>query len=95
MRTKKNPRDKMIAKQLSDAEITGLLTKVGQLIKEKRSAAGTLEDVSYEIRLSRSALARYEKGGDMQLSNLFKVLYGLNIEFEDFFIELRKALKKR
>jgi predicted transcriptional regulator len=94
MRKKKNPRIKIIARQLSDNELAVILKKIGELLKEKRVNAGSLEDVSYEIRISRSALARYEKGGDMQLSNFLKVIYGLNIDAEVFFSELRKSLKK-
>jgi len=94
MRKKKNPRDKIIAKQLSDNEIATILKRIGESLKEKRIKAGSLEDVSYEIRISRSALARYEKGGDMQLSNFLKVIYGLNIDADVFFSELKKSLRK-
>jgi predicted transcriptional regulator len=94
MRKKENPRDRITARQLSDNEIAVILRKVGELLKDKRTKVGSLEDVSYEIRISRSALARYERGGDMQLSNFLKVIYGLNIDEEAFFSELRKTFKK-
>jgi len=89
MRTKKKTDKRPIAKELPPGEIEKILKTVGKLIKESRQEKSSLEDFAYEINISRSALARYEAGGDMLLSSFLKVAYGLNIEPDDFF----KAIK--
>ena len=70
---------------MSSSELEKMLKKVGKLIKEARWERGSLEDFAYEINISRSAMARYESGGDMLLSSFLKVAYGLNIDPGDFF----------
>ena len=77
------------APELSHSEIEKTLKKVGKLIKTKRKGQTSLESFSYEINISRSAMARYEAGGDMLLSSFFKVLHGLGINQEDFFKEIK------
>jgi transcriptional regulator with XRE-family HTH domain len=89
MRTKKKADKRAIAKELPPAEIEKILKTVGKLIKESRQDRSSLEDFAYEINISRSALARYEGGGDMLLSSFLKVVHGLDIEPDDFF----KAIK--
>lgn len=74
MRTKKPHKP---APELSAAEIERALKKLGKLIKERRKKEGaSLEDFSYEIGVSRSALFRFEDGGDLMVSSFFKVLHG-------------------
>ncbi len=85
MRTKKRTEKHPVAKELSAADVEKILKKVGKLIKEVRQERSSLEDFAYEINISRSALARYESGGDMLLSSFLKVAYGLNIEPGIFF----------
>ena len=89
MRTKKKPGKRPIAKELPDGEIEKILKNIGKQIKESRQERSSLEDFAYEINISRSALARYEAGGDMLVSSFLKVVYGLDIEPEEFF----KAIK--
>jgi hypothetical protein len=74
-----------IAQELSAAETERLLNKIGKALKNKRQARTTLESFSYEINISRSAMTRYESGGDMYLSTFLKLLHGLDIKPEDFF----------
>ncbi|HEX9504084.1 MAG TPA: XRE family transcriptional regulator [Patescibacteria group bacterium] len=88
MRTKKKPGKRPIAKELPPGEIEKILQNIGKLIKESRQVRSSLEDFAYEINISRSALARYEAGGDMLLSSFLKVVYGLEIEPEAFFKKL-------
>ena len=74
-----------IAQELSAAETEKLLNKIGKALKNKRQARTTLESFSYEINVSRSAMTRYESGGDMYLSTFLKLLHGLDIKPEEFF----------
>jgi len=79
-----------IAQELSAAETEKLLIKIGKMLKNKRKARTTLESFSYEINISRSAMTRYESGGDMYLSTFLKLLHGLDIKPEEFFKDLLK-----
>jgi transcriptional regulator with XRE-family HTH domain len=90
MRTKKKPGQRPIAKELPAGEVEKILKNIGKLIKESRQERSSLEDFAYEINISRSALARYEAGGDMLLSSFLKVVYGLDIEPEEFFKLIKK-----
>jgi transcriptional regulator with XRE-family HTH domain len=85
MRTKKRTDKRPVAKELPAAEVEKILKKAGKLIKESRQERSSLEDFAYEINISRSALARYEAGGDMLLSSFLKVTYGLDVTPEEFF----------
>jgi len=89
MRNKLKTNKKKVAPELSPAEIEKTLKKVGKLIKTKRKDQTSLEAFSYEVNISRSAMARYETGGDMLLSSFLKVLYGLHISPDDFFKEIK------
>jgi transcriptional regulator with XRE-family HTH domain len=89
MKRKKRPADRPIAKKLSPSEIEKTLSKIGDLIKSKREARTTIEDFVYEIEIAKSAMSRYEKGRDMNLSTFLKVLYGLDVLPETFFKELK------
>ncbi|WP_205510838.1 hypothetical protein [Longitalea arenae] len=88
MRKRKPTGRRPIAQELSAAETEKMLNRIGKLLKNKRQARTTLESFSYEINISRSAMTRYEAGGDMYLSTFLKVLHGLDIKPEDFFKDL-------
>jgi transcriptional regulator with XRE-family HTH domain len=85
---KLKPSRRPIAQELSNAEIEKMLNKIGRMLKNKRKARTTLESFSYEINISRSAMTRYESGGDMYLSTFLKLLHGLDITPEDFFKDM-------
>jgi len=85
MRKLKPSARRPVAEELSAAEIDKMLHKIGKVLKNKRQARTTLESFSYEINISRSAMTRYEAGGDMYLSTFLKLLHGLDIKPEDFF----------
>jgi len=88
MRKKPKPRG-TVAKEMSRAEMDKYMSKIGKHIHSKRQAKSSQDTFAYEINMSRSALAGYEKGGDMYLSTFIKLLYGLDITPEDFFKELK------
>lgn len=72
-------------KQYENKEAT--LIKIGERMKEIRKAKGhgNYETFAYENELPRAQYGRYERGSDLKLSNLLKVLNGLDISLEDFF----------
>lgn len=65
------------------------LTKIGQRIKAIRVAQGytSYEQFAHDHGISRMQYWRYEKGEDLRMSSLLKVLKGLNISLADFFSE--------
>jgi transcriptional regulator with XRE-family HTH domain len=85
MRKRKPPAKRPIAEELSAAETEKMLNKIGKVLKNKRQVRTTLESFSYEINISRSAMTRYEAGGDMYLSTFLKLLHGLDVTPEEFF----------
>jgi transcriptional regulator with XRE-family HTH domain len=88
MRKRRATARRPIAQELSAAETEKMLNKIGKALKNKRQARTTLESFSYEINISRSAMTRYEAGGDMYLSTFLKLLHGLDIKPEEFFKDL-------
>jgi transcriptional regulator with XRE-family HTH domain len=85
---KLKPSRRPVAQELSATETEKMLLKIGKMLKNKRKARTTLESFSYEINISRSAMTRYEAGGDMYLSTFLKLLHGLDIKPEDFFKDI-------
>lgn len=88
MKRTKRPSTRPVAKELSPADAEKMLQKIGKAIKSRRQDRTTLESFSYEINVSRSAMTKYEAGGDMYLSTFLKLLHGLDIAPEDFFKRL-------
>jgi transcriptional regulator with XRE-family HTH domain len=88
MRKRRTSARRPVAQELSAAETEKMLNKIGKLLKNKRQVRTTLESFSYEINISRSAMTRYEAGGDMYLSTFLKLLHGLDIKPEDFFKDI-------
>jgi len=86
MRKKREKR--LVAKELSPAEIQKALKNIGKALKEIRKSRTTLEAFSYEINISRSQMSGYEKGKDMYLSTFLKLLHGLDVEVGEFFREV-------
>jgi len=85
---KKKPKDRPVAKEISTADLERILKKIGKVLHNNRKERTSLESFAYEINISRSAMTKYEAGGDMYLSTFLKLLYGLDIKPEDFFKEL-------
>lgn len=61
--------------------------KIGIRLKELRINAGysAAEKFAYENEIGRSQYANYEKGQDMKISSLLRVLQAHNMTLEDFF----------
>lgn len=70
-------------KQLSDTEIDQIFTRVGKALREKRKQMDiSLDDLAYESGVSRSTLTRMLDGEDVNVRNLLKVVYSLNLSID-------------
>jgi transcriptional regulator with XRE-family HTH domain len=61
--------------------------KIGNRIKQLRLKAGfsAAEKFAYENDISRAQYARYERGVDMQISSLLKILAAHGMTLQEFF----------
>ena len=61
--------------------------KIGNRIKQLRLKAGysSAEKFAYENDIARAQYSRYERGVDMQISSLLKVLAVHKMTLQDFF----------
>lgn len=66
-----------VAKQIA-ARIKSLRIKKGHT---------SYEDFAYENNISRSQFGKYERGADMRISSLVKILVALDVSVEEFFAE--------
>lgn len=64
-----------------------LFKLIGARIKQLRIEAGytSQETFAYDAELPRALYGRYEKGSNLTVYSLFKILKFHNISFEDFF----------
>ncbi len=70
-------------KHLSDSDIDQIFTRVGKVLKEKRKQVDiSLDDLAYESGVSRSTLTRMLDGEDVNVRNLLKVVYSLNLSID-------------
>lgn len=77
-------------KQLSDSDIDQIFSRVGKILKEKRKQMDiSLDDLAYESGVSRSTLTRMLDGEDVNVRNLLKVVYSLNLSIDQV-ISFRK-----
>lgn len=77
-------------KQLSDSEIDQIFSRAGKVLKEKRKQIDiSLDDLAYESGVSRSTLTRMLDGEDVNVRNLLKVVYSLNLSIDQV-ISFRK-----
>lgn len=69
---------------------------IGKRLKELRQKAGytSQETFAYDAELPRALYGRYEKGCNLTVSSLYKILQFHNITFEEFFKNGFKDLKK-
>lgn len=63
------------------------LENLGKRLKEVRKEKGyaNYEQFAFDNELPRAQYGRYEKGSDLRLSSLLKVLKAMNISLKDFF----------
>lgn len=77
-------------KQLSDSEIDQIFSRAGKALKEKKKQIDiSLDDLAYESGVSRSTLTRMLDGEDVNVRNLLKVVYSLNLSIDQV-ISFRK-----
>ncbi|NML21803.1 helix-turn-helix transcriptional regulator [Pseudoflavitalea sp. G-6-1-2] len=77
---------RVIVPTISEKEIDSIHLAIGKIIKTKREALdSTIDDFAYQVNLSRSGLIRIEKGQDLTIRSLLKVLRGLNITPDELF----------
>ncbi|QEC43881.1 helix-turn-helix domain-containing protein [Pseudobacter ginsenosidimutans] len=70
-------------KQLSDSDIDQIFSRIGKILKEKRKQMDiSLDDLAYESGVSRSTLTRMLDGEDVNVRNLLKVVYSLNLSID-------------
>lgn len=88
-------KQKTVIPSITDKEIDVIHLAVGKMLKAKREALGaTIDDFAYQVNISRSGLIRIEKGQDLTLRSLLKVLRGLSTSPEEFFSTIpAKAFK--
>ena len=62
---------------------------IGDKLKALRKAKGytNYEHLAYDLGISRSQYGKYEKGANMKISTLIKILNHFEISLEDFFTE--------
>ncbi len=72
-------------KALTEKEIK----KIGERLRELRKEKGytNYELFAFDNNIARAQYGRYEKGADLKISSLIKVLKALNISLYDFFDE--------
>lgn len=74
---------------MNKEELERFNKKVGERIKSLRIQKGydNYEKFAYQHDLPRAQFGRYERGQDMQLSSLYKVVYAFGMSMEEFFAE--------
>ncbi len=66
-----------------------VIKKIGNRIKQLRIAKGhkSYEIFAYENDIDRAQYGRFERGANMQIASLVKVLQALGVTIEEFFSE--------
>jgi transcriptional regulator with XRE-family HTH domain len=74
-------------KKVTDAEIEKELAKIGARLKNLRKAKGVsrAELFAYEIDMASAQYTRYERGEDMYVSTLVRLIKEHKLSFQDFF----------
>jgi DNA-binding XRE family transcriptional regulator len=64
-----------------------LFNKIGQRLKELRVNAGysSQENFAYDANVPRALYGKYEKGCNITMSSLFRIISFHKISFEEFF----------
>ena len=72
-----------------DKELEELLQNMGKRMQTLRKEKGykNYELFAYQNDIPRAQYGRYERGQDLKLSSLLKVVRGFNISIKDFFSE--------
>lgn len=76
------------AQEITEEQTREVLRNLGLHIRKTRKSLGhRLDHFAYEIGISRSTLIRIEKGDDLLSSSLFRVIFGLGLNLDEFFKE--------
>ena len=77
---------------LTEDEIKGLLEAIGKKLQATRREKGykNYETFAFENEIPRTQYGRYERGQDLKVSSLLKVLHALDIPFSEFFEAIEK-----
>jgi transcriptional regulator with XRE-family HTH domain len=79
-------KQKVVIPTISDKEIDAIHLAIGKTLKARREAIeATIDDFAYQVNISRSGLIRIEKGQDLTLRSLLKVIRGLGTTPEEIF----------
>ncbi|MBS1683986.1 MAG: helix-turn-helix transcriptional regulator [Bacteroidetes bacterium] len=72
---------------LTEDEIKALLSSIGQKLQDVRKEKGykNYETFAFENEIPRTQYGRYERGQDLKVSSLLKVLHALDIPAAEFF----------
>jgi transcriptional regulator with XRE-family HTH domain len=83
---KKQPKKKV---EPLEKDLEKLLSNMGKRMQELRKKSGykNYELFAYENELPRAQYGRYERGQDLKLSSLLKVVRGYGITINEFFSE--------
>jgi len=67
-----------------------LIKRIGERIRQIRKEQGYTnhDHFAYDHGLDRTQYSKYERGADMRLSSLIKVLDALNVPLSEFFSEI-------
>jgi transcriptional regulator with XRE-family HTH domain len=79
-----------IQKPLTDENIKALLEAIGKNLQETRKAKGykNYETFAFENEIPRTQYGRYERGHDLKVSSLLKVVHALGMPLSEFFKRL-------
>jgi transcriptional regulator with XRE-family HTH domain len=66
-----------------------IIKKIGERLKALRIEKGhsSYEVFAFENEIDRSQYGKYERGADMRISSLVKILRALDVTVEEFFSE--------
>ncbi|SFW53121.1 helix-turn-helix domain-containing protein [Chitinophaga sancti] len=69
-----------------EAKQAAIYKKIGARIKQLRKEKGysSYEDFAYENDINRSQFGKYERGADMRISTLVKILDALDVDLKEF-----------
>jgi transcriptional regulator with XRE-family HTH domain len=83
----KKPKTKIAHKAKKEREFEKDLKKVGSRIKELRIKMGytSYEIFAFDNNINRAQFGRYERGEDLRVSSLLKILKALNVSPAEFF----------
>ncbi len=79
------------SKKNEDPVITYLLNQVSERIQgiRKERDISNYEKFANELNISRSQIGRYEKGEDLRISTLIKLLIKLDLPLSEFFKDFK------